>query len=213
MMNWKGALGAAVALAPVTAAAQDGSRMNGPEIGVGVLDHGVRWIEGVPKRLAFAEGLEEGGTSDVQLVYRSRPVAPRALNPRLTAKLQINTNGRTSFASVGAEWRQHVLRDRLYGQIGIGLTVHDGYVNPVDPFAFPPGSPEFLRRYDIYAKRTAFGSRVLLNPNISLGVRLDRRWAVEAAFEHFSHNNWFGKQNPGIDTVGIRLVRTMGRGR
>ena len=213
MIGWRmGVLGAALALASTTAQAQDRLRTDRPEIAVGVLDHGVRWLAGVPAEYAFSEGLEERHTVDVQLAYRTKPIRV-ALKPRLTAKLQVNTGGRTSFASIGAEWRQHVLRDRLYGQIGIGLTVHDGYVNAVDPFAYPAGSDEFQRRYRVYATRTSFGSPVLLNPNMSVGLRVNRRWAVEATWEHFSHNQWFAEQNPGIDTFGVRLVRTLGRRR
>jgi lipid A 3-O-deacylase len=202
---------ATVALA-TGAQAQDRLRSDGPEVAVGVLDHGVRWLNRISDEAPFSEGLEERHTADVQLVYRSRPLRG-ALKPRLTAKLQLNTGGRTSFASVGAEWRQHLLRDRVYGQIGIGLTVYDGYVSPINPFVYPIGSDAFRRSYAIYATRTSFGSPVLLNPNISAGVRLDRRWAIEATWEHFSHNQWFATQNPGIDTVGVRLVRTLGRRR
>jgi lipid A 3-O-deacylase len=210
MKGWKGVLGAALALAPVPAAAQEAGA--GPEIAMGVLAHGIRrlWEAPPPPGFAIYEGEEEGGTADVQLVYRSAPLA-EALKPRLTARLQVNTDGRTNFASVGAEWRQHVLRGKVYGQIGIGLTVHDGYRYTPDPFAPGLSPAEAVRRTDLYWNRTAFGSRVLFNPNLSLGVRIDRRWAVEAAFEHFSHRQLFARQNPGIDTLGIRIVRTLGR--
>ncbi|WP_298317709.1 acyloxyacyl hydrolase [Reyranella sp.] len=67
-----------------------------------------------------------------------------------------------------------------------------------------------MRRYEIYMRRTGFGSRLLLNPNLSIGVRIDDHWAVEAAFEHFSHAGLFSNQNPGIDNFGIRLVRSVG---
>ena len=52
---------------------------------------------------------------------------------------------------------------------------------------------------------------MLFNPNASIGVRIDRRWAVEATWEHFSHRRLFSDVNPGIDNVGIRLVRALGR--
>ena len=229
MICWKEVvLGSAMALASTPAMAQviDGqaeppSRWAGSEVAVGVLQHGSNFhplgdklIFDLPKLPAgqIYEGSEEDGTVDIQLTYRSTPFR-FALKPRLAGKLQINTAGRTSFASIGAEWRQHVLRGRLYGQVGIGLTIHDGYRFTPDPFQ--PGLPvgEAQRRYGIYRKHTSFGSQVLFNPNASLGVRLNARWAVEATWEHFSHRQLFSEQNPGIDHLGLRLVHTFGRRR
>ncbi|MFX6040399.1 hypothetical protein ABTE96_20740, partial [Acinetobacter baumannii] len=87
----------------------------------------------------------------------------------------ISLDKRTSFASVGAEWRQHILGGRVYGQVGIGVSVHDGYRFTPNPFV--PGLPlaEARRRFAIYQTRTAFGSRVLFNPNASIGIRLSRK--------------------------------------
>jgi hypothetical protein len=224
MIGWKTcALGASLALASSAAMAQDQatvpSRPGGAEIAVGLFRHGADFHP-LGSRLVFNlpplppgqvyEGHEEDGTTDVELVYRSAPVRI-LLKPRLTGKLQINTDGRTSFASVGAEWRQHVLHRRLYGQVGIGVTVIDGYRFTPDPFEPGLTSSEAQRRYDISLRRTSFGSKVLFNPNASIGARLSSRWAVEVAWEHYSHRRLFSRQNPGIDNVGIRLVRTFGR--
>lgn len=224
MIDWKRrVVDAALALA-ATAAAQAGdarepTRSAGPEVAVGVLEHGANFhplggalifhLPRLPPGQIY-DGSEEDGTVDVQLAYRSAPLH-FALKPRLTGKLQINTAGRTSFASFGAEWRQAVLRGRVYGQAGIGLTVHDGYRFTPDPFAAGLPAAEGLRRYDIYRRHTAFGSQVLFNPNASLGVRLDPRWAVEVTWEHFSHRRLFSDRNPGIDNVGLRIVRTLVR--
>ncbi|MES2338728.1 MAG: acyloxyacyl hydrolase [Pseudomonadota bacterium] len=207
MPGLKCAFGAAVTLACSPATAQV---RTDAEIGAGIYDHGVvrPFRKTLPPGLIYG-GQAEGGTADAQIIYRSRPLAV-ALKPRLTAKLQVNTGGKTSFASVGAEWRQHVLKRRIYGQIGIGLTIHDGYTAIPDPFDFAPGSADFMKRYDLYATRTNFGSRILFNPNLSVGVRVNPRWAIEASLEHFSHNNWFGRVNEGMDTLGLRLVRTLG---
>lgn len=226
MISWKKRLlGATMALVPMSAMAQADdratarpSRWMGSEIAVGVFEHGSNFHP-LGEKLVFDlprlpdgqiyEGSEEDGTVDVQLVYRTRPLR-FALRPRLTAKAQVSTAGRTSFFSLGAEWRQHVLRNRLYGQVGIGVSIHDGYRFTPDPFE--PGLPlgEAQRRYGIYRKRTSFGSQVLFNPNASLGVRLNRRWAIEATWEHFSHHQWFSDQNPGIDHLGLRIVHMLG---
>lgn len=182
------------------------------EIGIALLDHGVRkpFRSAPPPGFDLYEGEEERGSVDLQFVYRTSPLG-FALKPRLTARLQVNTAGATSFASLGAEWRQHVLRGRVYGQIGIGLAVHDGYRFTPDPRAPGLTPAEAVRRFEIEATRTSFGSRVLFNPNLSLGVRLSERVAMEAAFEHFSHATLFSSQNPGINNLGLRLVVALGR--
>ncbi|MEN2746997.1 acyloxyacyl hydrolase [Sphingomonas sp. T9W2] len=219
----KGVLGAVLAFVSTTAMAQAGPETAPPsetaEVAVGVLHHGTnfhplgsRLMFDLPDLLPgeFYEGSEEDGTVDVQIAYRTAPLRI-LLKPRLTAKAQINTAGRTSFFSAGAEWRQHILRGRVYGQAGIGVTVIDGYRFTPDPFEPDISNHEAWRRYEIYRRRTSFGSKILFNPNASIGVRLDRRWAVELAWEHFSHRRIFSDTNPGIDNVGIRIVRRLGR--
>lgn len=217
----KGVLGAVLALASTTAMAQERAAppREAAEVAVGVLRHGANFHP-LGSKLIFDlpelppgqiyEGFEEDGTIDVQITYRTAPLRI-LLKPRLTAKAQINTDGRTSFFSAGAEWRQHILRGRVYGQVGIGATVIDGYRFTPDPFQPGISNDEAWRRYDIYRRRTSFGSKLLFNPNASIGVRVDRRWAVELAWEHFSHRQMFSDTNPGIDNVGIRIVRRLGQ--
>ncbi|MHA6721127.1 acyloxyacyl hydrolase [Sphingomonas sp. RS6] len=224
MKGWNlGVLGAILTLAsgnaPAQSIAPSAADKARSEIAIGVFRHGADFHP-LGSSLAFNlpdlpdgqvyEGMEEDGTTDVQLVFRSRPLRA-LLKPRLTGKLQVNVDGRTSFASVGAEWRQHVLGGRLYGQAGIGVTVIDGYRFVPDPFAPGLSAGEAQRRYDIYLRRTSFGSKVLFNPNASIGVRLTEKLAVELAWEHYSHRRLFSDQNPGIDNVGIRLVHRFGR--
>ncbi|MHA6722613.1 acyloxyacyl hydrolase [Sphingomonas sp. RS2018] len=211
MVGKKGVLGAAMLLVCTPAAAQAGY-----EIGVGVYRHGANFHP-LGSKLTFParpagvvlEDQEEDGTTDALLLYRSAPLK-FLLKPRLTAKAQISLEGRTSFASLGAEWRQHILKRRIYGQVGIGITVHDGYRFTPDPFEPGIARDEARRRYDIYLRRVSFGSQVLFNPNASIGVRIDRRWAAELSWEHFSHRQIFNEQNPGIDHLGLRLIRTFG---
>lgn len=224
MIGWRGcAFGAGLALVSGTATAQVAGDNTSPvqraEIAVGVFRHGANFHP-LGSRLSFDlpelppgyvyDGMEEDGTTDVQIVYRSRPLRV-LLKPRLTGKLQVNTDGRTSFASLGAEWRQHFLRNRIYVQGGIGVTVIDGYRFTPDPFQPGLSQGEAQRRYAIYIRRTSFGSTILFNPNASIGIRLDRKWAVELAWEHYSHRQLFSEQNPGIDNLGIRLVHRFGR--
>lgn len=228
MKGWKGVVGAVAVFAATSGAAQGHTAGNEgsagrarPEVAVGVFEHGSNFhpladdlifdLPDLPDGQIY-EGSEEDGTIDVQIVYRTAPLQ-FALEPRLTAKVQINTAGRTSFASIGAEWRQHVLRNRVYGQVGIGLSVHDGYRFTPDPFEPGLARKDARRRFANYREHTSFGSRVLFNPNASIGIRLNQRLAVEASWEHFSHARLFSGQNPGIDNLGIRLVHTFGANR
>jgi hypothetical protein len=182
----------------------------GGEFMGGVLAHGVR-TDGDPGPGFILEGTEEGGTVDVQVGLRTRPVGPAwLLRPRLSLKAQINTDNRTSFYSAGADWRRSVAGGRAYLQAGFGLTYQDGYEFTPDPFAPGLSQPERERRYEIYANRTAFGSKVLFNPSLSAGLALSDLWAVEGVWEHYSHKQVFDEQNPGIDNFGLRLVRRIG---
>lgn len=216
MIGVKSVVCATVALVSMPAAAQVRG-VSAPEIGVGVFEHGSNFhplgeqltFDAPPPGTFYADS-GENGTVDVQVLYRTAPLRI-LLKPRLVAKAQVSTAGRTSFASLGAEWRQYVLKDRLYGQIGIGVTIHDGYRFTPDPFQPGISNAEALRRYDIEMTRVGFGSRVLFNPNASIGVRLNPRWAVEAVWEHHSHRQIFNDVNPGIDHLGVRVIRTIGR--
>lgn len=215
MMGFKRALGATMALVSMPALAQD--LRPSAEVGLGVYRHGANFhpigaeltIDAPPPGVFYLDSGEDG-TVDLQLLYRTAPLS-FLLKPRLTAKAQISTAGRTSFASIGAEWRQHVLKDRLYGQIGIGVTIHDGYRFLPDPFAPGISNAEAMRRYDIATTRVGFGSRVLFNPNASIGVRLSPRWAAEVSWEHHSHRRIFNEVNPGIDHLGVRVIHALGR--
>lgn len=181
------------------------------EVAVGVLAHSVpKPFRGPAPPGTFYETEAERNTVDIHLVMRSKPLA-FALKPRLSAKAYINTGGRTSLAALGAEWRQYAFRRRVYGQIGIGVAVHDGYINTPDPFAPGLTPAEASRRYAIYSTRIGFGSRALFNPSFSVGIRLTPRLAAEATWEHFSHNGWFGRNNPGLETMGLRFVYKLGR--
>lgn len=97
-----------------------------------------------------------------------------------------STAGDTSFAVAGLGWR---LGTRVYLRPALGLAIHDGPSRRVrDGF------------------RVDLGSRVLFAPELAAGVRLGERLSVEAAWVHLSHGQLFSSQNPGLDTVGIRLA-------
>ena len=100
-----------------------------------------------------------------------------------------NTQGDTSFAGAGLGWT--IGKGPVYLRPAVALVVHDGPATRVDP---------------VTRQRTELGSRVLFEPEVSLGYRVSERLAVEASWMHVSHARLFdSQQNPGIDMWGARL--------
>ena len=68
---------------------------------------------------------------------------------------------------------------------------------------FPTGAYE-----NIYATndQIEFGNRFLFAPEIGIGARVSERMTVEASLVHLSHGQLFGGQNPGMDSLGVRLT-------
>tara|TARA_R110000824_G_scaffold100412_3_gene238783 strand:+ start:309 stop:848 length:540 start_codon:yes stop_codon:yes gene_type:complete len=127
---------------------------------------------------------------DFQAGYRGDRIealsALGAPSPYLLAS--INLSGDTSFAAAGLSWK---FGDKIYLRPGIGIAIHDG---PELQFA-PDGSQRQL------------GSRVLFEPELSIGVRLSEKVDIEATWVHLSHAGIFSRvQNPGLDIIGVRLV-------
>lgn len=124
----------------------------------------------------------EGGT-DVSVGVRAGRIGRTPLQPYAFAS--INTAGDTNFLAAGLSAR---FGSRVYVRPGLGIAVHDG-------------SAANSSRPD----RIAFGSRVLFEPEIAVGADLTDRLSLEASWVHFSHARIFGRQNPGIDNIGVRL--------
>lgn len=127
---------------------------------------------------------------DFQLGYRGNRIEGLSFigKPSPHLLVSVNSAGNTSFAAVGLSWK---IGDKIYVRPGIGIAIHDG---PKLQFA-PDGS------------QTQLGSRVLFEPEIAFGVALSERVDLEASWVHLSHAQIFSSvQNPGIDTIGLRLV-------
>lgn len=150
------------------------------EIFGGVYAHGVN----TPLTLG---GSPEGGV-DFQLGYRGGAIARpfgRELQPYVFGAL--NSRGDTSYAAAGLSLK---FGDRIYFRPGLGLAAHNGSArNFTDPTN----------------DRIEFGSRILFAPEVGLGVRASDRLTIEASLVHLSHATLFGRQNPGIDNIGVRL--------
>lgn len=127
------------------------------------------------------EADREGGI-DLSVGVRGKPVFWK-LQPYAFG--QLNTDGGTNFLAAGVSAK---FGNSIYVRPGVGLAIHDGSASNVD-----------------LPDRLAFGSRVLFAPEIAVGTQLNERIGIEASWVHFSHAQLAGRQNPGIDNIGVRL--------
>ena len=142
------------------------------------------YVHGVDTPLTLG-GSPEGGV-DVQLGYRGGPIIRNTkLEPYVFGAL--NSQGDTSYAAAGVSWK---FGDRFYIRPGIGLAVHTGSSAELDNSS---------------NDRIEFGSRILFEPELGIGARINDRMTIEASWVHLSHATLFGGQNPGIDNIGARL--------
>ena len=153
------------------------------EVFAGVYAHGVN--------TPFTLDTGEGGV-DLEAGYRFAPIESLSAIGKPAPYLisSLNTRGDTGFAGVGLSWK--IGKGPVYLRPGVGLVVHDGLANRVDPLS---------------GDHTELGSRVLFEPEIALGTRLSPRLAIEASWVHISHARLFSsQQNPGIDMMGVRFT-------
>lgn len=133
--------------------------------------------------------------ADIELGARTAPIGflHRLGELRLYGLGSVNTAGGVDFAAVGILVRLHLGR-RFYIAPGIGGAVQNG------------DADQFQRR----PNHLDLGSRVLFEPELSLGYTFSRRWAAELSYVHLSHAQLAGPQNPGMDDVGARVVYRFG---
>ena len=126
----------------------------------------------------------EGGL-DFQIGYRGGGIALTPLQPYAFAA--INSAGKTDYAVVGLSAK---FGRRIYIRPGLGVAIHTG---SAEKFKDPNDN------------QIDFGSRLLFEPELAVGTRLNSRLSIEASWIHMSHAQLFGTQNPGIDNLGVRL--------
>jgi len=147
------------------------------EIFGGVYAHDVNWVtrSGIEKGADFELGVRGGRLHALDFIGAPRP----------QAFVSVNSAGQTHFAAAGLSWQ---IGGRVYARPGIGIAIHTG-----------PGD------FDPTNRRIYFGSRLLFEPELGIGLKLTRRASVEASWVHLSHAQLFSGQNPGLDTVGVRF--------
>ena len=130
-------------------------------------------------------GLNQG--TDFVLGFRGDRIGSlRAIgSPQPYAFLGINTAGDMHYAAAGISWR---IGRTVYVRPGIGIAVHTA---PTDPRRREPSE--------------AFGSRILFEPEVAVGVQMSERLSIELSHVHMSHATLLDGHNPGIDNIGLRL--------
>jgi hypothetical protein len=131
-------------------------------------------------------GLESG--IDLSLGYRGGSIG-HVWRAQLQSYVfaAANSAGNTNFAAAGISARFPLGR-RWYVRPGVGLAIHTG------------SAGRYYR-----TDKIAFGSRVLFEPEIGLGAQVTSRVSIEASWVHMSHAQLAGKENPGLDDLGVRL--------
>jgi hypothetical protein len=131
-------------------------------------------------------GIESG--FDLSLGYRGGGIGQvfkGELQPYLFGAL--NTAGNTDYAAAGID-AKFLLGGSWYLRPGLGVAIHNG------------SAGKYYR-----SDKIAFGSRVLFEPELGIGTQISPRVSAEASWVHMSHGQLFGKENPGIDNIGVRL--------
>ena len=128
-------------------------------------------------------GVEDG--VDAQIGWRGGRIGKTPLQPYVFGS--VNSAGNTNFVAAGISAK---FGDRIYIRPGIGIAVHSGSAANFD---------------NPFNDRVEFGSRILFEPELGIGARLNDRMTIEASLVHLSQGQIFGRQNPGIDNIGVRL--------
>ena len=128
-------------------------------------------------------GFEQG--LDLQVGYRGGRIGKTPL--QFYAFGALNTAGDTSYAAAGLS-AKFGIGGGLYIRPGLGVAIHNG------------SAGKFYR-----TDRIAFGSRVLFEPEVAIGTRINDRLSAEASWVHMSHAQLRGRENPGIDNLGFRV--------
>jgi len=133
----------------------------------------------------FKHGGPEDGI-DVQLGWRGDRIGKTPLQPY--AFLAVNTSGGTHYGAIGLSAR---FGKRFFIRPGLGIAAHTG--SAADHFIADNDDIEF-------------GSRILFEPEVGVGASLGARFSIEGSWLHLSHGQLFGRQNSGINNLGVRLT-------
>jgi hypothetical protein len=135
---------------------------------------------------------------------------PWLFNPRAHLLAGFNTANETDYLATGFSWRFPFGDDRFYFDPGIGVAIHTGKVNLPSPYDPGITLAEAQRRYFDWTTKLDLGSRILFEPELTLGWKATGRLSFELSWIHLSHAKLAGPQNPGLGDFGLRAVYRYG---
>lgn len=160
----------------------------------------------VGESLGVGAAGREGG-ADLQLGMRTSRLAGIWGRPQAHVIASFNSRGTSNFLAAGASWPVD-LTAGFYLRPGLGLALTDGKAGL--PAVNAPGltPAETARRLRLYNTRIDFGSKLLFQPELALGYRLNEQWAAEVSWVHLSNGQILHKgKNQGLDDLGLRVSR------
>jgi hypothetical protein len=185
------------ALAPGLAlVALSAGRAAAGEVFAGLYDHG----------LSTPAGLEHG--VDLVLGYRTAPLGRLTwlAKPSVGLFVSANSSVSTDFAVVNLNWPL-TISGRFYVRPAFGLAYTTGRANIGDPGDMAASAAVRARRLRLSQTRIDFGSHALFEEEVAFGYRLDRHWAVEVSYMHFSNGEILHHGvNQGLDDAGLRVA-------
>ena len=156
--------------------------------------------------LGGVKGKEKGVGLTLEYVGDTPEFLEWAFEPRPYIGGTINLSGDTSFGGTGLLWQTELL-DKLQGEIGFGVVIHDGELEL--PLPGDAMTAEQAILYDrLNAENIEFGSRVLFRTQFALGYDVSDDWSAQIFYEHLSHGKILSSgSNEGLDNIGVRLAR------
>jgi len=155
------------------------------------LRHHPRWLHGfrigilahdVPM---WSRSRAEGGVDlNAEVIFNYPDCSLLSGKMRSNLGASLNSQGDTSTLYSGLLW-EYNRHSRFFVNLGLGLAVHDGELEP---------------RYD---DKKALGSRILFRVPVEVGLRLAKHHGVSILFVHVS-NAYLAESNEGLDTIGLR---------
>lgn len=141
---------------------------------------------------------EEGPNLEFQVSFDSPGFLRWAASPQPYVVASYNTDGNTSFAGVGLEWRVN-FADKWAFEPGFGLIAHDGESEN----AYPNGTPEA----EAFSEgHVLLGNDLLFRSSFGLTYDFEGPWEAQVYYEHMSHGQVLAHgRNQGLDNVGVRF--------
>ncbi len=188
---------ALIGLAPIGAQAG--------EVFGGVYKHDMSFVRDI---FGAEDKIYETG-EDFELGWRSEKIESWDLlkHPSIYVMTQINDSGNTNQADIGLTWKSRPFSaKKFYIRPSFGLAIHDGRLSIPDPDEAGISQAEHDRRVALAMEpKNEYASRVLFNPQFSVGYDFSERTSVEISWVHISHGGLSEDTNQGQDNLGVRF--------